>query len=228
MNNKTANQKIARFLSENAPETPCLVVDLDMIAAAYDVLCRYLSIAGIHYAVKANPAPEIVAMLARKGSNFDVASPAEIGLCLANGATADRLSYGNTIKKEKDIASAYQSGVRLFAFDSEAELEKLARQAPSARVFCRLLVSCEGADWPLSRKFGCSPEMAVALLRQARDLGLDPYGVSFHVGSQQTDLGQWDGAVGAAARMFTLLAEADLNLRMVNIGGGFPAHYCVG
>src|SRR5436309_10032539 len=164
-------------------------------------------------------------MLARKGSKFDVASPAEIALCLGNGATADRLSFGNTIKKERDIAFAYQTGIRLFAFDSEAELAKLARQAPGARVFCRILVSCEGADWPLSRKFGCTPEMAVILLERARRLGLDPYGVSFHVGSQQTDLGQWDRAIGAVAQMFTLLAETDLNVRTVNIGGGFPAQY---
>jgi ornithine decarboxylase len=175
--------------------------------------------------VKANPAPEIVAMLVEKGSNFDVASPAEIALCLDNGATSERLSFGNTIKKERDIAAAYAAGVRLFAFDSEAELEKLARSAPGARVFCRIFVSCEGADWPLSRKFGCTPELAVKLLCKARDFGLDPYGVSFHVGSQQTDLSQWDGAVASAARMFSLLAEADISLRMVNIGGGFPARY---
>jgi ornithine decarboxylase len=219
------NNKIARFLCDRRPETPCLVVDLDMIADAYDLLRRYLSVASVYYAVKANPAPEIVAMLARKGSNFDVASRGEIAMCLENGATADRLSFGNTIKKEKDIAFAYEAGVRLFAFDSAAELEKLARQAPGARVFCRILVSCEGADWPLSRKFGCAPEMAVTLLHRARELELDPYGVSFHVGSQQTDLGQWDRAVGAVAQMFTLLAETDINLRMVNIGGGFPAQY---
>ena len=219
------NQKIARFLAEHSPETPCLVVDLEVIAEAYDLLSRYLSVASIYYAVKANPAPEIVAMLATKGSNFDVASPAEIELCLGRGATAERLSFGNTIKKERDIAFAYDKGVRLFAFDSEAELLKLARTAPGARVFCRILVSCAGADWPLSRKFGCTPELAVSLLKQARELGLDPYGVSFHVGSQQTDLGQWDGAIGAAARMFTALAETDIELRMVNIGGGFPAHY---
>ena len=219
------NNKISRFLAENMPETPCLVVDLEVIAKAYDMLRRYLPLARVFYAVKANPAAEIVAMLARRGSNFDVASPAEIRLCLDNGAEPERLSFGNTIKKERDIAGAYAAGVRLFAFDSEAELEKLARVAPGARVFCRILVSCEGADWPLSRKFGCSPEMAVTLLCRARDLGLDPYGVSFHVGSQQTDLGQWDGAVGAAARMFSLLAEADITLRMVNIGGGFPARY---
>src|SRR5437899_2593039 len=218
-------ERIARFLAENRPETPCLVVDLDVIAEAYDVLRWYLPLARIYYAVKANPAPQIVAMLDRKGASFDVASRGEIELCLANGIAADRLSFGNTIKKEKDIAFAYQAGLRLFAFDSINELDKLARAAPGARVFCRILVACEGAEWPLSRKFGCTPEMAVTLLRKARELGLDPYGVSFHVGSQQTDLGQWDGAIGTAAQMFTLLAEADINLRMVNIGGGFPARY---
>jgi len=218
-------ERIARFLAEHSPETPCLVVDLDVIAEAYDSLERRLPLARIFYAVKANPAAEVVAMLERKGSNFDVASRGEIELCLASGAAPDRLSFGNTIKKERDIAFAYQAGLRLFAFDSVSELEKLARAAPGARVFCRILVACEGAEWPLSRKFGCAPEMAFDLLCKARDLGLDPYGVSFHVGSQQTELGQWDGAVGTAARMFSALAEADINLRMVNIGGGFPAHY---
>ncbi|HEV2188350.1 MAG TPA: type III PLP-dependent enzyme [Stellaceae bacterium] len=219
------NKKISRFLAETVPETPCLIVDLDIVGKAYDLLRRYLPNASVYYAVKANPARDIVAMLAKKGSSFDVASPSEIALCLDNGATAERLSFGNTIKKERDIAAAYAAGIRLFAFDSEAELGKLARVAPGARVFCRILVSCDGADWPLSRKFGCTPEMAVTLLSRARDFGLDPYGVSFHVGSQQTDLNQWDGAIGAAARMFSLLAEADINLRMVNIGGGFPAQY---
>jgi ornithine decarboxylase len=218
-------ERITRFLAEHSPETPCLVVDLDVIAEAYDVLRWYLPLTHVYYAVKANPAEEIVAMLKRKGSDFDVASRGEIELCLRNGVAPDRLSFGNTVKKEKDVAFAYEAGVRLFAFDSAHEIEKLARSAPGARVFCRILVACEGAEWPLSRKFGCAPEMALDLLRKARDLGLDPYGISFHVGSQQTDLGQWDGAVGTAARMFSLLAEADIDLRMVNIGGGFPAHY---
>jgi ornithine decarboxylase len=218
-------ERISRFFAENRPETPCLVVDLDVIAEAYDLLRWYLPLARVYYAVKANPAPQIVTMLERKGANFDVASRGEIELCLDNGVAADRLSFGNTIKKEKDIAFAYRAGLRLFAFDSAFELDKLARAAPGAQVFCRILVACEGAEWPLSRKFGCAPDMAVELLRRARDLGLDPYGVSFHVGSQQTDLGQWDGAIGSTARMFSLLAEADIDLRMVNIGGGFPAHY---
>jgi ornithine decarboxylase len=217
--------RIARFLAEQTPETPCLVIDLGMIAEAYQTLRRYLPLARIYYAVKANPAAEIIAMLDGRGASFDVASRGEIELCLGRGVAPERMSFGNTIKKEKDIAFAYQVGVRLFAFDSASELEKLVRAAPGAAVFCRILVACDGAEWPLSRKFGCAPEMAIDLLRQARDLGLDPYGISFHVGSQQTELGQWDGAVGTAAQMFSALAAADINLRMVNIGGGFPAHY---
>jgi ornithine decarboxylase len=219
------NQKIARFLADQQPATPCLVIDLDTVAEAYRELRRYLPLARVFYAVKANPAVEVVSLLAGMGSSFDVASPSEIELCLANGIAADRISFGNTIKKERDIAFAHERGIGLFAFDSQAELEKLARSAPGARVFCRILVDGSGAEWPLSRKFGCDTEMAVVLLRQARALGLDPYGVSFHVGSQQTDLTQWDGAIAKAADMFSLLAQADINLRMVNIGGGFPARY---
>lgn len=219
------SKKIAKFLAERQPETPCLVVDLDIVASAYKLLRRYMPLAKIFYAVKANPAPEIVSLLRDLDLSFDVASPNEIDLCLERGIGPERLSFGNTIKKERDIAYAFGRGVKLYAFDSLAELEKLARAAPGSRVFCRILVELVGAEWPLSRKFGCSPEMAVDLLRQAKTFGLDPYGVSFHVGSQQTKLDQWDGAIERAAKMFWALAETDINLRMVNVGGGFPAKY---
>jgi ornithine decarboxylase len=220
--------KISRFLAEVQPQTPCLVVDLDVVEQSYLTLHEVLPLARIFYAVKANPAAEILERLCGLGSSFDTASRGEIEMCLKAGADADHISFGNTIKKQRDIAFAYEAGVRLFAFDSAAELEKLAESAPGSKVFCRILVECEGAEWPLSRKFGCAPEMAVDLLEQAKHLGLDPYGVSFHVGSQQTDLGQWDAAVGRAAHMFSILAERDIALRMVNIGGGFPAHYSQG
>ena len=94
-------------------------------------------------------------------------------MVLAAGATADRISFGNTIKKERDIARAYELGVRLFAVDCKAEVEKIARAAPGARVFCRFLFNCTGAEWPLSRKFGCDPEMAVDVLEHAHRLGLE-------------------------------------------------------
>jgi ornithine decarboxylase len=217
--------KIDRFLAEMQPPTPCLVVDLDVVEETYHSLRHLLPLARIFYAVKANPAPEILGRLNGLGSNFDTASRGEIEMVLAAGAAPERISFGNTIKKQRDIDFAYAQGVRLFAFDSAAELEKLARSAPGAKVFCRILVECGGAEWPLSRKFGCSPEMAAELLVQAREYGLDPYGVSFHVGSQQTDLGQWDRAIGRAADMFSVLAEREIALKMINIGGGFPARY---
>ncbi|MCF4164308.1 type III PLP-dependent enzyme [Zavarzinia compransoris] len=218
-------EKIRRFLDERRPATPCLVVDLDVIEDNYLTLSRLLPQAKIFYAVKANPMPEVVSRLNTLGSSFDTASRGEIELVLSQGAQPENVSFGNTIKKETDIATAYALGVRLFAFDSEAELEKIARSAPGSRVFCRVLVECDGAEWPLSRKFGCTPEMAADLMVKARDHGLDAYGISFHVGSQQTDLGQWDKAIGGVSQLFSVLRERDVDLRMINLGGGFPAKY---
>ncbi len=221
----SAPDKVARFIKAHQPQTPFLVVDLDVIASNYRALRHTLPMAQVYYAVKANPAPEVIEKLVKLGSSFDVASPAEVGLVLTAGADASRISFGNTIKKERDIAWAYARGVRLFAFDSEAELEKLARSAPGSKVFCRLLTTCDGADWPLSRKFGCEPDMAYDLLVKAKKLGLEPYGVSFHVGSQQTRLDQWDAVLQKTARLFTSLKKEGVTLRMVNIGGGLPAQY---
>ena len=217
--------RIREFLRQRADDGPCLVVDLDVVRENYLAFAKALPDTKVFYAVKANPAPEVLTLLASLGCSFDTASVAEIEMVLAAGAKPDRISFGNTIKKEKDIAWAYQQGVRLFAFDSEAELQKLVRVAPEAKVFCRVLVDCGGAEWPLSKKFGCAPEMAKDLLRKAKEWGLDPYGISFHVGSQQTDLEQWDKALGQVSQMFFALAEEGVDLRMVNLGGGFPVRY---
>lgn len=218
-------EKIARFFRDTAPATPCLIVDLDVVADNFAKLAGALPESRIFYAVKANPAPEILRLLVSLGSCFDTASVPEIQDCLDAGATPDRISYGNTIKKAADIARAYALGVRLFAFDSVEELEKIATHAPGSKVFCRILTSGEGADWPLSRKFGCEPEMARDLLLRAAGMDVVPYGVSFHVGSQQRDVGQWDLALATTAGIFRDLEEKGVTLRMVNLGGGFPTRY---
>jgi ornithine decarboxylase len=217
--------RIADFIRDESPATPCMILVLDVVANRYRTLCDVLPEATVFYAVKANPEREVVSLLAGLGARFDVASPAEIDLCASCGAPPDMISYGNTIKKQADIAYAYGHGVRLFAFDSAAELQKLAVAAPGARVFCRLLTSGEGADWPLSRKFGCVPEMAVDLLVMADQLGLEPHGVSFHVGSQQRDPTQWEPAIERAGAVFTELGRKGIELSMLNLGGGLPAQY---
>ena len=220
-----ATRKILDFLAARRPEGPCLVVDLDVVRDNFRAFEKALPQSRIFYAVKANPAPEILALLASMGSCFDTASVAAVEMALAAGATADRISFGNTIKKERDIARAYELGIRMFAVDAVEEVEKVARAAPGAQVFCRVLTDGAGAEWPLSRKFGCVPAMAVDVLRHAASLGLDAYGVSFHVGSQQCDLTAWDRALGDAKRVFATLAEEGIVLKMVNMGGGFPTRY---
>jgi ornithine decarboxylase len=204
---------------------PCLVVDLDVVRENYQVFAKALPDSRVFYAVKANPAPELLSLLASLGSCFDTASVAEIEMVLAAGAAADCISFGNTIKKERDIARAFALGVRLFAVDCKAEVEKISRAAPGAKVFCRFLFGCAGAEWPLSRKFGCDPEMAVDVLDHAQKLGLEPVGVSFHVGSQQRRTAAWDEALKTAAAIFRACAERGMNLTMVNLGGGFPTKY---
>lgn len=217
--------KIARFLAEQQPATPCLVLDVDRVEQNYHALARALPLAQIYYAVKANPAAPILRRLVALGSRFDAASFEEVAQCLAAGAQPGAISYGNTIKKADAIRRAHEVGVTMFAFDSEEELEKLAHHAPGSRVYCRLLVENDGAEWPLSRKFGTTAADALALMVRARDLGLDPYGISFHVGSQQTSTAAYEAAIGQVAMLFTDLAGAGIQLRMVNLGGGFPTRY---
>ena len=217
--------KIKKFIADREPTTPCLIVDLDVVVDRYRALSRLLPSANIHYAVKANPSPMVLETLAGLGSRFDAASLAEIRLCLAAGARPDGIIFGNTIKKQDDIARAHQLGISLFAFDSRPELEKLAAAAPGARVYGRLHLEDEGAGWPIGRKFGTSVPDLVALLSEARDLGLIPYGLSFHVGSQQTSVDRWELAIGKAAMVFTALEAVGIDLKMLDLGGGIPVRY---
>ena len=221
---RTLSDKLERFLMIPRP-TPFLAVDLDIVQAKFQEMREHFPNAATYYAVKANPAPQLVGLLAHLGSNFDVASRHELELCLSLGVHPSRISYGNTIKKSADISFAFERGVRCFAFDSEAELGKIAIYAPGSKVMCRLQTACKGADWPLSRKFGCDTEMAFELLLLSRAMGLTPWGVSFHVGSQQTDPTQWQCPLEQAASLFRRLVHEGITLKTVNAGGGFPVRY---
>src|SRR5262245_56639695 len=165
--------RIRQFLRKRAEDGPCLVVDLDVVRGNYLAFAKALPDTKVFYAVKANPAPEVLSLLAALGSSFHAASVAEIEMVLAAGAPAERISFGNTIKKERDVARAYALGVRLYAVDCTAEVDKIAHAAPGSRVFCRILSDCVGAEWPLSRKCGCEPAMAADVLEHAHRIGLE-------------------------------------------------------
>lgn len=213
-----------KLLSKNHP-TPFLVVDLEKVCEKYDELKENLPYSKIFYAVKANPSDAVVELLARKGSSFDIASIYELDSVLSHGVTPDRISFGNTIKKESAISYAYSKGIRLFATDSESDLKKIARHAPGSKVYFRILCDGSGADWPLSRKFGSHPDVIFKLAIQSKELGLIPYGISFHVGSQQREVGRWDAAISQCKYLFEELHKKGINLKMINMGGGFPARY---
>ena len=218
-------KKIKAFADKK--ETPFVVINTAMVEENYDKLVTNFPYAQIYYAIKANPEKEVLTLLKNKGSNFDVASIYELDKILGLGVEPERVSYGNTIKKRKDVKYFYDKGVRFFATDSEADVRNIAEMAPGAKVYVRVLTEgSQTADWPLSRKFGCQNDMAMDLLILAKELGLEPYGVSFHVGSQQRDIGAWDSALAKVCNIFERLRdENNIILKMINMGGGFPAHY---
>ena len=213
------------YIARHAFDRPTLVLDLDAVETQYHALAAGLGRAHIHYAVKANPQREVIARLVQLGSHFDAASRGEIELCLSQGADPATISFGNTVKRASDIAFAHQAGVRLFAADAEEELEKIAEHAPGAEVYIRLIVDASQADWPLSRKFGCARDKALALLGLATALGLSPRGFSFHVGSQTRQAAMWGGVLDQIAQVWRDAQAAGFALDLLNIGGGFPAFY---
>ena len=176
----------------------------------------------IFYAVKANPAPEVVAALVAEGSGFDVASTGEIDLCLEQGADPADLSYGNPIKKAADIAYAHARGVRRFTFDSDGDLENLAAHAPGSRVACRFLVDAPASGTPFGAKFGCAPAMAVRLLARAAELGLAVDGACFHVGSQHRDPAAWVAGIAQAAGIARELAARGVPTPVSTWAAGSP------
>jgi ornithine decarboxylase len=226
---------LERFVSEHdfnkikafakTKEPPFVVINLDIVRRKFLELHNNLPFARIFYPVKANPMDEVLLLLKDLGSNFDIASRFEFDQLLRLGVNPEKISYGNTIKKERDIEYVYKKGVRLFVTDSFEDLLKISRNAPDSRVYFRIITEGTGSDWPLSRKFGAHPDWIYSLILQSRELGLDPFGLSFHVGSQQRDIGQWDDAISRCKYLFDSLKEQGITLKMINLGGGLPANY---
>ncbi|HBU06791.1 MAG TPA: ornithine decarboxylase [Candidatus Magasanikbacteria bacterium] len=216
-------KKIKEFVK--GKETPFLIVNPKKVEENYDNLHSLMPFAKIYYAVKANPMDEIVKLLEKKGSNFDVASIYEIDQCLRLGIPPERLSYGNPIKKVEHIAYAYKKGIRLYATDSWEDVQEIAKHAPGSKVLFRIILEGGNADWPLSRKFGAHPDMIYQLILKASKMNIIPYGLSFHVGSQQRDIGSWDNAISFCKYLFDALKQHKIKLKAINLGGGFPTRY---
>jgi ornithine decarboxylase len=179
----------------------------------------------IYYAVKACPNPRVLQRVTALDGGFDVASRAEVDLALDTGVAPTKCIFSNTVKFSDDIRYAFKRGVVAFVADAENEVRKLAMLAKGSKLYVRLAVENKEAAHPLVGKFGTTPENARKLLRLGKELGLEPYGTHFHVGSQTYSKKAWEHPAAEAAGIFRDLKEEGIDLTFFNVGGGYPAPY---
>lgn len=212
----------------NDPEqhkTPYLLINLDKVREAYEKLHRYLDGLEIFYAMKCNPDLEIMKTILELGGQFEISSAYEMRRAVEAGADPKKLLFSNPIKTLDDIKEAFEAGVNHFAFDSYSEVDKLAEGAPGSNVYVRLAIPVHRSVVASEGKFGVSIEVARELTKYAKEKGLKPYGISFHVGSQNLDYKAWGHAIQYSAKLMNLLKKDHINLGFLDIGGGFPVTY---
>lgn len=202
--------------------TPLLVLSTEQVRQNYQFLTEHLPGVNVYYAVKANPDERLIDELAQLGCFFDVASDGEMLALAAKGIAGDRMVYANPIKTANGLQVANKVGVHKFTYDSESEIYKMAKAVPGGSVLLRVRVDNPKAHVDLNKKFGCSTEEALRLLFLAREQGLDVAGLCFHVGSQSKSAAPYLEAIAGCRMLFDQAAQAGLNLRVLDIGGGFP------
>lgn len=205
-------------------ETPYLLIDRARVRANVRRLRSAFPGAELFYAIKANPHSEVLRTLAAEGVGFEISSDGELDAILGVTPPAPLIS-SNPVKMPRFIGRAWRSGVQAFAVDSPEELRKVAREAPAATVYVRLLVDNRCSEWPLARKYGVEPAEAVDLLDQAVDLGLRARGTTFHVGSQCRSSESWRSALAVTASAWDRAAARGHRLDFLSLGGGFPIQH---
>lgn len=202
--------------------TPLLVLSLEQIEKNYRLLRTHLPRVKVFYAIKANPHRRILELMRDLGSNFDVASDGEIMELSSLGVDGSRMIYANPMKTVNGLRACRNAGVGKMTFDSAGEIDKMARECPGATVLLRIRIDNSSAHVDLNKKFGAAREQALELLLKARDAGLDAAGIAFHVGSQTTSADPYLYALDIAREIFEEAAAAGMQLRIMDIGGGFP------
>lgn len=206
--------------------TPTLVLDFDIINQTFDRFTAAFPGGWITYAMKANANPMISRLVVQKGGGLEIASLAELDKALDVGATGERIICSNPIKNPTFLKRMHEDGVYAVVIDSLYEVEKVARYMPGARVYVRLAVDNTGSVLPLAGKFGVDGMLALELIEEARQAGLTPIGLSFHVGSQCLNPANWENAIRACGDVWRQATARGFHFNFLDIGGGFPAgHY---
>jgi len=217
--------KVLNYIASSDEIPPYLLIDKDIVREKVTLIGRHIKNSKIFYAVKANPSIEILGFLNNFGVGFEIASEGELQILASLGVEPERIITSNPVKTFKFLEQAAAYGINHFAYDSTVEVEKLARYAHGANVYVRLSVPNEGSEWPLTKKFGVELDEATELLLVAKDKGLNPVGITFHVGSQCTNVYNWQAAIDKARDLWELAGDNGIRLQLLNIGGGYPIHY---
>jgi ornithine decarboxylase len=217
--------KVLNFIALSDEVPPYLLIDRDIVREKASIIGRNIKNAKVFYAVKANPDREVLAFLNGLGTGFEIASEGELQILASLGVAPERIISSNPVKTLTFLTQAVDYGMRHFAYDSLSEVEKLSRYAPECNVYVRLSVPNEGSEWPLSKKFGVELDEAAELLIIAKNRGLNPVGITFHVGSQCHNVYNWHTAIEKARDLWEIAGQSGIQLKMLNIGGGYPIRY---
>ena len=202
--------------------SPLLVLSLEQVKKNYELLKKHMPRVQVHYAIKANPHPEILRVMKEMGSCFDVASDGEIHTLHDMGVEGERLIYANPVKTGVGLKACNDCGVHKMTFDSYTEIAKIQAACPGTTVLLRLRIDNSSAHVDLNKKFGAARENALDLMLKAKAAGLDMAGIAFHVGSQTVSAEPYLQALDIARELFEEAKAAGLELRILDIGGGFP------
>jgi ornithine decarboxylase len=178
-----------------------------------------------HFAVKANPDAEILRIFKEEGCCFEIASSAELQSMVDLGVNLETVFYSNPIKSPASIRQAAAAGIQWFVVDTPEEVLKIATIKPDAKLYLRTEVSNEGSVWPLAGKFGASSSGILATIEAARNTGMQITGVTFHVGSQCTNINNWVEGIRSAKNIFAQLEDNGWTPELLNLGGGYPVQF---
>ena len=217
--------KVLRYLDNEKGETPFLLIDSEKVKEKAFLIGSHIRNSKVFYAVKANPDIKILRFLNDLGLRFEIASEGELEMLSSLGIEPERIISSNPVKSLKFLKMAASYGVKQFSFDSGEEVDKLVKFVPGSNVYVRLSVPNEGSEWPLSKKFGVELDEALTLLCYAKKKRLNPVGITFHVGSQCTNVYNWNIALDKAKVLWDKAGREGMRLTLLNIGGGYPIRY---
>jgi ornithine decarboxylase len=219
------NEFAQEVLETLSHQTPFFLFSKERIERKFYEFQKCFPEAAIHYAMKANSEPEILRILSDLGCSFEVASRYELDILKEINVPPEKIIYGSAVKPIDHIKKFFEYGVDRFAFDSHSELEKIAAAAPGSRVYVRMIANDTGSIFRFSEKFGTTKDNIVPLLERAKDLGLKPYGISFHVGSQASNPKAWAEALQHLNEPVEHLKKLGIEFEILNFGGGYPCMY---